>query len=318
MSDAKKSRRKAKAAPKPESRPSRVARILGVLWQPFPLLTTALALSAVMFWPEIVRQLPDLRDRPEYQLSWSRITTSPAGRWVPPDLVSQVQKRSGLPDPLPMLDEGLVEKLSFAFARHPWVAEVQSVAKTGPQDIIVKMRFRAPVLMVRTRYGLYPVDREGILLPPSDFAASDAERFPVVDQVRSVPSGPAGTTWGDESVHGAARLAEALTSEGSRTSSWESFGMAKISVLAPNQPATSMDEVTLEITTNDHSQIVWGRPPGADALEPTVEQKLLRLEKHLPRYGETGWSSSPVRLDVRWWDVIDKVELSQETEAQNH
>ncbi len=312
MAAAKKPRRKAKAAEKAAPQPSRVSRMLTNIWRPIPLLMTAIALSAVMFWPEIVRQMPDLRSRSEYQVSWSQITTTPAGRWVPPDLISQVQTKSGLPDPLPVLDDGLVEKLATAFARHPWVTEVESVAKLGPQQITIEMRYRTPVLMVRTKGGgLYPVDRDGILLPPSDFALADTERFPIVDQVLSVPSGPAGTSWDDQAVLGAARLAEALTVEQSRSSAWETFGMAKINVLAPERPAAAMDEVTLEITTNDRSRIVWGRPPGADTLEPTVEQKLLRLEKHLPKYGEAGWSASPVKIDVRRWDVIDKVELSR-------
>ncbi len=316
MAAAKKPQRKAKVAEKSVPRPSRFWRMLTGLWRPIPLLMAAVALTALMFWPEIVRHLPDLRSRQEYQLAWADITVPPPGRWVPSDLIAQVQRKSGLPDPLPVLDDGLVEKLSIDFANHPWVAEVMSVSKDGPQSVRVQMRYRTPVLMVRTkRGGLYPVDREGILLPPSDFKAADAERFPIATQVRSLPVGPAGTPWGDEAVVGAARLAVAIIDDQDRSPAWETFGMAAISILAPQQPAKSLEEVTLGLTTHAGSQVVWGRPPGADLLEPTVEQKLLRLDKYLPKYGEEGWSKA-VRLDVWQWDVVDKVEISRDTQEE--
>ena len=303
---------KAKTSEKAAPRPSLLARLLTTLWRPFHLLTAAAILSTLMFWPEIVRQMPELRSRPEYQLAWTDISITPPGRWVPPDLITRVQKNSGLPDPLPVLDDGLVERLAIAFQQYPWVAEVKSVSKSGPQCVHVEMRYRTPVLMVRMkRGGLYQVDREGILLPPLDFAPADAERLPVLRQVRSLPKGPAGTAWGDDAVLGAARLAEALTTELERSSAWETFGMAAIAVLGPERPAESLDEVTLGLMTSAGSQVIWGRPPGADELEPTVEQKLLRLDRFLPKLGDTEWSTSPVRLDVRRWDVVDKVELSR-------
>ncbi len=312
MAAAKKPQRKPKAVEKMAPMPSRLFRLLTSIWRPIPLLMAAVALSALMFWPEIERHLPDLRSRAEYQLSWSDITTTPAGRWVPPDLVSQIQKRSGLPDPLPVLDDGLVEKLAVAFAQHPWVAEVTSVAKTGPQSVKVQMSYRTPVLMVRTKLGLYPVDRDGILLPPSDFAAADAERFPIVTQVRSVPVGPAGDPWGDEAVLGAARLAEALINDQERSPAWETFGMAAITILGPERPAQALEEVTLGLTIHNGSEVVWGRPPGADLLEPSVEQKLMRLDKFLPKFGEPEWSTNRDHLGVWQWDVVDKVEISRD------
>lgn len=309
----KQSTSKAKTSEKATPRPSRLARLLTTLWRPFPLLTAAVVLSTLMFWPEIVRQMPELRSRPEYQLAWTDISISPPGRWVPSNLTSKVQEKSGLPDPLPVLDDGLVERLAIAFQQHPWVAEVKSVSKSGPQRVHIEMRYRTPVLMVRTKRGLYPVDREGILLPPLDFAPADAERFPILRQVQSLPNGPAGTAWGDDAVLGAAHLAEALTTttEQERSSAWETFGMAAIAVLGPERPAESLDEVTLGLMTSAGSQVIWGRPPGADQLEPTVGQKLLRLDRFLPKLGDTEWSTSPVRLDVRLWDEVRKFELSR-------
>lgn len=276
------------------------------------MLLTALGLSTLVFWPEIVRRLPDLRSRPEYQLAWSQIQLTPPGPWAPQDVAEQVRRLNGLPDPLPVLDGQLAERLAAAFARHPWVGEVRSVEATSPGRIRVELMYREPVLMVRTVRGLYPVDGQGVLLPPSDFGIVDTERFPVVEGVRSIPGGPAGTAWGDQAVCGAARLAKSLIETDDRVSAWERFGMASIVILEPDRPAEALEQVMLGLTTTAGSQIEWGRPPGADSLEPTVEQKLLRLEKYLPEYGSAGWTAPPVRLDVRQWDVVKQQELSHE------
>jgi len=312
MASSRKSRRKsAKAEPVPSpSKPSIIIRALKGVWRPFPLFLTAVSVSGVMFWPEIVQRLPDLHRRPEYQLPWSELSVTPPGRWVPPGLVGQVLQLSGLPDPLPVLDEDLAEQLAEAFARHPWVASVQSVMKSSPHTLRLELTYRDPVLMVRTKRGYYPVDRDGVLLPPSDFALADTERFPVVEGVRSVPAGPAGTLWGDQAVLGAARLGELLARRDRRSSAWEKFGMSAIRILLPDHSAETLHEVMLGVTTHAGSQIVWGRPPGADSLEPTAQQKLLRLEKYLPEYGSAEWRGAPVRIDIRQWDVIKQHELS--------
>ncbi len=318
MASSKKPRRKsrspakkssAKASPPPK--PWLVTRVLRSVWRPLPLSAVAVAVSVVMFWPQIVERVPDLSRRPEYQLPWSQVLISTPGRWVPREMAAQVRQMSGLPDPLPLLDETLTERLALAFAQHPWVAEVRSVAKTGPRSLRVDVTYRKPVLMVRTKRGLYPVDHDGVLLPPSDFVPVDAERFPIAEGVRSVPGGPAGTAWGDQAVRGAARLAEVLIRPEEQTSAWERSRMAAIQILEPSRPAESLEQVTLGVTTSTGSQIVWGRPPGADSLEPTVEQKLLRLEKYLPEHGENERSRSPVRLDVRQWDVVEQQQLSR-------
>lgn len=294
------------------ARPRLMTRIFRRLWRPFPLLLTALALSVIVFWPELARRIPDLRSRPEYQLSWSRIEITPPGPWAPSQIVEQVRLSSGLPDPLPVLQDQLARTLAEGFARHPWVSEVRSVQATSPGRVRVELIYREPALLVRTQRGLYPVDAEGVLLPPSDFGPSDVERLPVVDGVRSIPAGPAGTDWGDQAVRGAARLARELQATGGRVSAWERFGIEALVIIAPDRPAESLDEVTLGLVTSAGSQIDWGRPPGADSLEPTIEQKLLRIEKYLPEYGSAGWSAPPVRLDVRQWDVVTQQELSRE------
>ena len=87
--------------------------------------------------------------------------------------------------------------------------------------------------------------------------------------------------------------------------------MVAIRILEPGRPAGTLEQVMLGVSTDTGSQIVWGRPPGADSLEPTVEQKLLRLEKYLPEYGSEEWSGIPVQLDVRRWNVVKQRELSR-------
>lgn len=194
MASSRKPRQKPTAAePEPApAKPSRIIRLFKAVWRPLPLFLMAAIASGVMFWPEIVQKVPELCDRPEFQLPWSQLSVTPPDPWVPQDIVEQVRQQSGLPDPLPVLDESLAAQLAQAFAQHPWVAEVKSVAKTGPRRIRLELIYREPVLMVRTERGFYPVDRDGVLLPPSDFTYADTERLPVVEGVRSVPAGPAG------------------------------------------------------------------------------------------------------------------------------
>jgi hypothetical protein len=308
MASSQKPRRRSKAAKASEApaKQSIMSRVLRRAWRPIPLLMAALGLSAVMFWPEIAHRIPELRHRIEYQLAWSQLAITPPKGWVPSDIAAEVCSVNGLPDPLPVLDEHLAEQLAIAFARHPWVAEVVSVRKLSPRRIEVDLRYREPVLMVRMKGGgVYPVDRDGVLLPPSDFTLRDTVRFPLVDGVLSVPAGGAGTAWGDPAVLGAARLAEQLIHREQRTSAWERFQMARIQILQPPRPAESLEEVLLGIITKSGSQIVWGRPPGADTLEPTFEQKLARLEKYLPEYGEADGTAAPVQLEIQRLDVVE-------------
>lgn len=284
--------------------------MMGALWRPLPLVVMSLSLSAAMFWPQIMSQLPDLSSQPEYQLSWSDIHISAPSRWIPINFAAQVQQQSELPETLNLLDPALAKQLAQAFAHHPWVSGVTSVEKRhGGVD--VTLTYRKPVLMVQTPRGLYPVDIDAVLLPPADFTASDVELFPRVEHVRSTPQGPAGTLWGDDAVAGAARLAARLTQEDDHQTPWSRYGLSSIVVLSQPGPVSGVDDVLFGLITKTGSRIIWGHAPQADALEPTVEQKLERLDKYLADNGAFEYRNQPVKIDITDWEVIHWEVLTQ-------
>jgi hypothetical protein len=287
----------------PKAATSLLRRTLRWLWRPLPLLTMALALSGMMFWPQIVRLVPDLSSRPEYQIGWSQVRVTEPGRWVPLDLLEQVRTQNGLPSELPLLDDRLVRQLAEAFNRHPWIESVASVVKE-PQGVHVGLVYRQPALMVRTPRGVYPVDACGVLLPPADFSVTDVDQFPQVLQVRTLPQGPAGSPWGDPAVAGAARLAARLTGGSDHEAPWERYGLQEIVVRSKQGPVANVEDIIYGLTTREGSQIVWGHAPGADGLEPTVEQKLERLDKFLADNGRFDHVDQPILIDITDWELI--------------
>ncbi len=81
--------------------------------------------------------------------------------------LSEVRYLSGLPEAVQAVDPGLSDKLSAAFLKHPWVAEVAGVRVDADGTVRVDLRFRVPVLAVAVRGESEPraVDRSGVLLP---------------------------------------------------------------------------------------------------------------------------------------------------------
>jgi hypothetical protein len=117
--------------------------------------------------------------------------------------LTEVRYLADLPEAVQAVDPELPPRLTAAFARHPWVAEVLAV-KVGPDAAVrVDLRFRVPVLMVRVAGESEPraVDRTGVLLPPGAAAAAELAN-PV-----SPPTRPAGEVWADPTVKRAAELA---------------------------------------------------------------------------------------------------------------
>jgi hypothetical protein len=119
------------------------------------------------------------------------------------DFLAEVQYLAGLPDRLRLLNDDLAPRLAEAFARHPWVEQVERVSVVPPGRVQVRLVYRRPVLAVRWQGRLWAVDRHGVLLP----ATADTEGLPVFAGDAAAPAGPAGTPWGDAAVAAAARTA---------------------------------------------------------------------------------------------------------------
>lgn len=295
-----------------EPRPGRVTRFRRFLFRPRVLLFVAGVVSATVVVPMLRERLPDLRRAPDYRVGLADIHITEPPRWVPHDLVEQVLKQAGLSaERLSLLDDDLTPTLHEAFRRHPWVAAVVRVRKSRPRRVDVDLVYRRPVAMVAVQGGMYPVDADGTLLPPTDFSLSDTGRYPQIRNVPSPPQGPAGTNWGDLAVLGAARLADALLqSPPGKPSYWKTLHLAAIRVPDGAGEQAALEELSFDLLTEGGSRIVWGRAPGSGHPgELSVEQKIGRLEKYLADFGSFD-HPCPYEIDIRHWQEISRRPLS--------
>lgn len=282
---------------------SRLARLVRLVFRPWPLMLAAIAAAGWFLAPTIRRALPPIDQRDEYRVSIGDIEVRDLPRWIPEDFVEEAVRRAGLPEEMSLLDDRLVEEIAGAFRLDPWVRDVVQVEKSFPARVVATLEFREPVAMVQVRGGMYPVDAHGVLLPPEDFSPADTHRFPAIAGVTSTPQGPAGASWGDPVVIGAARIAAALLPE------WRGMGLVAIRAISPGGKS---DEITFELVAPGGSRIVWGRAPGSDHPgELPPEQKLGRLKEYRERFGDFDGPHGPYEIDIRHWQEISRRPLAE-------
>ena len=135
-----------------------------------------------------------------YTIAFADIDCMPPPGLTRAEFLDEVQYLSRLPDRLGLLDDDLSNKLTAAFAKHPWVERVDSVV-LQPRQVRVALVIRQPVLAVLTPEGLIAVDRHGVRLPKN----AATEGLPIFEGDARPPQGPAGTRWGDARVEERAR-----------------------------------------------------------------------------------------------------------------
>ncbi len=287
------------------------------LFRPGTLCFLAFIVTGFVLYPVYRRWIPDLDSRPEYLISEARIALTPPPRWIPADIIQQVFEQAGLPRPLFLQDPTLCERIAAAFHTHPWIEKVVSVRKAWPARIHVEVLYRRPVAMVRGVDGFYPIDSQGTLLPGRDFAAADVDRYPIIDNVTSVPLGRLGEAWGDPAVAEAAFLASVLLQqEQSQQPWWERLQLAGIEVPSTVSPAESAENMQFSLRTRGGSRILWGRGPSCQHPgELEVARKLERLAEFQLRYGRIDDEHGPWLIDIRQWDGIRKGLLSAASPA---
>ncbi len=214
-----------------------------------------------------------LRDQigalPEYRLAADQVAVTPPPEWVNDDFVSETLRASGLDADGSLLDENLPQKLARAFSVAPWVAEVRGVEVRYPSAARIELSYREPVALVELPQGLYPVDKDGVLLPTAFFiAAPEKQReLLVIGGVTSTPLGTAGTLWGDAGVHAAARLASILCPVAA------DLELATIHAVRET-PHTAF--FSGRATTTAGTEIIWGR---IDPTDKNNETKIGRLRE---------------------------------------
>ena len=278
-------------------------RFVNTMYRPrILLLVMALALSPIVYGL-VIKKFPRLDEIPESYFTVSEIHVADQPEWVPENFLEKVWKQEKLPDQLSIHDEGLIERLAETLKKSPWVEKVNRIELRPLADVHIALSFRKPIAFVRTLNGLYPIDRNGILLPTSDFVAKDRYRFPLISSAYSIPQGPAGTYWGDLSMIGAARLAELLTPNGDVEANWNRFGFDAIEIPRATKANRKLNEVEYQIRTKGGSLIIWGDAPGINRpREPGAEQKLKRIEKYWTDFGGFEKPHGPYVIDIRHWN----------------
>lgn len=217
----------------------------------------------------------DVARRPEYRLLAEKIVVTERPDWVPEDFVARVLRGSGLETDASLLDGSLSLKLAQAFAADPWVEEVRRVQIRYPSGAEVDLVYRRTVALVEVpSQGLFPVDRNGVLLPTDSYleqAPEHRDAFLRIQGPRSVPLGNTGTPWGDPLVHDAARLAGLLFDEA------EELELAKI-IAATNYGQSG---VSCRLLTRKGTEILWGI---VDEDAATGEEKRDRLKQWQRNY----------------------------------
>ena len=154
-----------------------------------------------------------VRLKSEYRLSPDSIIVPDAPPWVPERFAENVLRSSGLDRTGSLLDMAVPQKLSEAFAAHPWVERVEHVVLRYPSGADVQLVYRVPTALVEIPPQVFLVDRNGILLPTDYLANATTDRrseFLTIRGIQSMPLGSVGTPWGDPMVQTASQLAAAL------------------------------------------------------------------------------------------------------------
>jgi hypothetical protein len=253
-------------------------------------VVVAAAFAARAIWQQV---RADVFGGADYQLTLDDIEITPAPSWIRSDVKAEALRDGSLDEPLPLADEDLAERIAKAFALHPWVATVERVSKRYPAGATVELVYRRPVAMVEVPDGLFPVDRDGVLLPSADFTATEARNYPRIAGAPSQPFGPVGTSWNDPTVTAGAKIAEQLEPI------WKELGLYQI---RPMAEATQSHSIArhFELITRSGATITWGNASGHEAPgEPGAAEKISRLKKLLADYGSFNEGARNLKLDLR-------------------
>ncbi|MFW6169727.1 MAG: hypothetical protein ACODAD_04490 [Planctomycetota bacterium] len=265
--------------------------------------------------------------QPQYVLTPESFEITPQPAWIQSDVKAEVVRDGRLAE-LSALDPELVSHVVQAFELNTWVAKVVWAGKRAGSDgprVIVKVRYRRPIIWVRTyddRWPqgdcFYPVDTEGVFLPPDEFSASQIRDFLRVDAGDTPPIGAVGAPYGDPGVSGAAAIAAKIGSD------WKSLGLQWIVVrkTTPLEVSQSMD-ITYNLlpvggdpddvpkrakptrggspaVNPDSPEVFWGHAPGQEeAGEATAAQKVARLRMYVDQNGPLDRLATSTVVDLR-------------------
>jgi len=242
---------------------------------------------------------------PEYFVGPRQIEITPPPPWISrTDLRTEIYRDLSRQGSLSIMDDDLIDRVTSALLRQPWVAKVRHVSKHYPAKINVDLIYRRPVCMVELSGGLMPVDAEATLLPTDDFSPIEAAKYPRLVGVDRKPMGNVGGRWGDSRVAGGAEIAAAILPL------WEKLHLQRIIAVSPPEIGANgsvppvngrrMGEYQFEIISRGGLRILWGPSPAFNTPgEPTPEQKVKKLEQFFDEHGSLDYPQGPRELDLR-------------------
>jgi len=245
-----------------------------------------------------------ITEGPEYVLLPENFEIPAKPAWIRSDIRAEVVRDGSLTD-MSIRDTQLLEKVKQAFAMHSWVERVTRVSKYYPARVVVEMAYRKPVAMVEVsvngQAGLFPIDIEGVLLPPADFitedgaAAGNAREYLRIFVPDAAPTGPVGTAWGDPRVDGAARIAAVFQDR------WKDLGLYRIAIGAPESAAVADLQPTYELLTKNGFRVIWGKAPDADsaAEAKAALAKVAKLATYVQSNGSLESITGTTHIDLR-------------------
>lgn len=266
----------------------------------------------------------------QYVLTADSFEITPQPPWIHTDIRSAVLRDGGLAN-LSFLDPDLTKRVAQAFELNAWVAKALSASKElgdAAPRVVVTLRYREPVIMVRTRDPgwegdcFWPVDTEGVFLPPEEFSRNQTRTFLRVEAGNPMPAGSVGTSYGDVGVSGAARIAAGIKDV------WSAMGLEWILVRnekpqgvgQPVEPtylllpagapvdavasrrSSRLVSLTSPPVANDAPslEVRWGHAPGREVSgEASAAEKIAALRDFVARHGKLDQLPATVVIDLR-------------------
>lgn len=254
--------------------------------------------GAVISAPHVHRLGKELLRQPIYLVEGGEVRISKPHQWVNRDFFANAVVKGGLTSPLSVADPTLVGKLRDGLEADPWIESVDQIDVSLQDGVQILATYRTPALMVQTLDGLFPVDKNGVVLPTRDFAIGDTSMFPRFRLFDSSPPTAIGSRWRDPRIVEAARLATLLSPFNEEQNLWKRCELAEI------RPSESADG-SFEMYSQAGSRVIWGRTSeAAQDVEPTDAQKVGKLEQILAARGSLAAPAGPYLIDLRLWDQI--------------
>ena len=267
---------------------------------------------------------PRVQTRPEYQISLSDIWITPPPPWIQSKLITDIHRWNDLPETLSLLDHNLTKKLAHVFSRHPWIQTVNEVRITQPGRVEVRVDYRKPVAVVETSKGSFTISAGAVLLPREGLVSSTDRPYPVIAGINKSPDLPEGHVWDDPLVQGGAQLAEILIPH------WNSLQLESLEATLLNsveEPESQPDEIPrnpssetkdrtrdtrkseglYSLITKGGTRIIWGRSPNTShPAEIPAQEKIVRLQEYVERFGSLTGPDGPYELDIRHWKELSR------------